>query len=232
MLTLRKAQDRGHADHGWLDTWHSFSFAGYQDPAHDQFRALRVLNEDRVRPGTGFGAHGHRDMEIFTWVLEGALAHEDSTGQRGVLRPGEAQLMTAGRGIRHSEFNASTEAGVHFLQIWVLPERLGLEPSYAQKTFPAEARSGRLALLASRGGRDGSLAWNQDVDLHTALLSPGQRVVLPLRPGRAAWVQVARGALEVGDLRVEAGDGVAAEGLPELAMTALEGSEVLVFDLA
>jgi hypothetical protein len=232
MITLRPSRDRGHFDFGWLDTRHTFSFGEYQDPAHERFRTLRVINEDRVRPGQGFGTHGHRDMEILTWVLEGALAHEDSGGNRGTLTPGDAQRMTAGRGIRHSEFNASAEEGVHFLQIWVLPERGGLEPSYEQRRFPLEGRRNRFALIASATGREGSLAWNQDVDLHAATLEPGTGLALPLAPGRSAWVQVARGAVEVNGLRLEAGDGAALEEEPGLVLKGLEAAEVLVFDLA
>lgn len=232
MLTLRPSNERGHFDFGWLDTRHTFSFGEYQDPRHDQFRSLRVLNEDRVRPGQGFGTHGHRDMEILTWVLEGALAHEDSTGNRGVLAPGDAQRMTAGSGIRHSEFNASSTEAVHFLQIWVIPERAGFKPGYEQKAFPAEERRNRFVLLASRGGRDGSLHWNQDVDLHAALLAPGRELALPLAPGRAAWVQVASGSVEVEGTRLDAGDGAALTESSEVKIKAREAAEVLVFDLA
>ena len=232
MITLRPADERGHFDFGWLDTRHSFSFGNYQDPHHDHFRSLRVLNEDRVQPGQGFGTHGHRDMEILTWVLSGALAHEDSHGNRGTLVPGDAQRMTAGTGIRHSEFNASATEMVHFLQIWVLPEREGLKPGYGQKHFPLAGRSGRFALIASRDGRQESLAWNQDVDLHAATLDTGAGLALPLRPGRAAWVQVARGALEVNRMRLAAGDGAALTEEADVTLRALEPSEVLVFDLA
>jgi len=232
MIILRPANERGHFNFGWLDTHHSFSFGNYQDPAHEQFRALRVLNEDRVEPGQGFGAHGHRDMEILTWVLSGSLAHEDSTGGRHALPPGTAQRMTAGRGIRHSEFNGSDTEPVHFLQIWVLPERAGLAPGYEEKAFPAETRLNRFALLASRGGREGSLHWNQDVDLWTAVLEPGASLELALRPGRAAWVQVAGGSLDLDGVAMAAGDGAGVTEAPGLRLTAKERAEVLVFDLA
>ncbi|BDU72099.1 pirin family protein [Mesoterricola silvestris] len=233
MITLRPAKERGHFNFGWLDTSHSFSFGDYQDPAHEQFRALRVLNEDRVEPGQGFGTHGHRDMEILTWVLSGALAHEDSTGGRHALPPGTAQRMTAGRGIRHSEFNGSDTEPVHFLQIWVLPERAGLAPGYEEKAFPLEDRRSRLTLLASRGGREGSLHWNQDVDLWTAVLEPGTERSLALRPGRAAWVQVASGAVDLDGVALAAGDGAAVTGETGLRLLGGEaGGEVMVFDLA
>jgi len=230
MITLRPARERGHFDFGWLDTRHTFSFGNYQDPRHDSFRSLRVINEDRVRPAQGFGTHGHRDMEILTWVMSGALAHEDSAGNRGVLRPGDAQRMTAGRGIRHSEFNDSSTEPVHFLQIWVIPEREGLEPSYQQTHFPD--RTNRFALIASRDGRDGSLPWHQDVDLRAALLEDGTALELPLRPGRAAWVQVAAGTLEVNGVTLEAGDGAALTDEAVVTLKARGASEVLVFDLA
>ncbi len=232
MILKRPANERGHFNFGWLDTHHSFSFGDYQDPAHERFRALRVLNEDRVQPGQGFGTHGHRDMEILTWVLSGALAHEDSTGGRHALRPGTAQRMTAGSGIRHSEFNASDTEPVHFLQIWVLPEKTGLAPGYEEKAFPVEARTGRFALLASRGGREGSLHWNQDVDLWTAVLEPGAVLEMPLRPGRAAWVQVAAGGVDLDGVDLAAGDGAAVTGAPGLRLTGKARAEVLVFDLA
>ena len=232
MLIRRPARERGHFNHGWLDTWHSFSFGNYQDPAHDQFRALRVLNDDRVQPGQGFGAHGHRDMEILTWVLSGMLNHEDSSGNKGTLVPGDAQRMTAGTGIRHSEFNGSRTEEVHFLQIWLLPEREGLAPGYEQKHFPRADRRDRFALIASQGGRNGSLSWNQDADLHAALLTEGARLAFPLPPGRAAWIQVAWGAVQANGMRLEAGDGARVTDEAELAILALEGSEVLVFDLA
>jgi len=232
MLTMRPAAERGHFDFGWLDTCHSFSFGNYRDPAHDQFRALRVLNEDRVQPGQGFGTHGHRDMEILTWVLEGSLAHQDSMGQAGTLRPGDAQRMSAGTGITHSEFNASGTEVVHFLQIWVLPGRPGLTPEYEQRHFPAGDRRNRLRLIASPGGEDGAMRWHQEVRLHAALLDAGASVSLPLAPGRAAWVQVGHGRVEVNGAELGPGDGAALEQEALVALKALTGAEVLVFDLA
>ena len=231
MLTMRPAAERGHFDFGWLDTCHTFSFGEYRDPAHDQFRALRVLNEDRVQPGQGFGTHGHRDMEILTWVLEGALAHKDNMGQAGTLRPGDAQRMTAGTGITHSEFNASDTEPVHFLQIWVLPERRGLTPEYEQRHFPAGERRNRLRLVASRDGEAGSVRWRQDARLHATLLDPEASVALPLAPGRAAWVQVGHGRVEVNGVALAAGDGASLEGEALVTLKALTGAEVLVFDL-
>ncbi len=209
MITVRKAADRGHFDHGWLDTSHTFSFAGYQDPAFMGFRALRVLNEDRVLPGEGFGTHGHRDMEIVSWVLSGGLAHRDSTGGGGTLRPGAVQGMSAGTGVTHSEFNASDAEEVHFLQIWLLPDRRGHDPSYEQRSLPAEGRRGALQLIASPDGAAGSITLHQDARLYVSALAPGQQVALPLAAGRHGWVQVTRGAVEVNGQRLEAGDGAA-----------------------
>jgi redox-sensitive bicupin YhaK (pirin superfamily) len=232
MITIRNSDERGHFDFGWLDTRHSFSFGDYQDPAHDRFHALRVLNEDRVQPGRGFGTHGHRDMEIFTWVLSGTLAHKDSSGRSGLLGPGDAQRMSAGTGIAHSEFNGSQTEPVHFLQIWLLPEQVGLKPDYEQKAFPPAERRNQLRLLASRGGRDGSVHWSQDAALYGALLDAGAGVERPLGPGRAAWVQVASGSVEVNGHRLGAGDGAALEGESLLRLRAVDSAEVLVFDLA
>lgn len=234
MITTRRAEDRGHFDHGWLDTRHTFSFAGYHDAAHMGFRALRVINEDRVKPGEGFGTHGHRDMEILSFVLSGALAHRDSTGGQGVLRPGEVQRMTAGTGVTHSEFNGSPEEPVHFLQIWIRPDREGHVPSYEQKLFPEADRRGRLRLVASPGGVDGSLLVHQDARVLATVLSKGEEVRHPLAPGRHAWVQVARGELELNGTRLRAGDGAALSEEREVVLAAAgEGpAEALVFDLA
>jgi redox-sensitive bicupin YhaK (pirin superfamily) len=234
MLTLRPAARRGHTRIDWLDSWHTFSFGEYRDPRHTGFRALRVINEDRVRPGQGFGTHGHRDMEIVTWVLSGALAHRDSLGNGSTIQPGEAQRMSAGTGIRHSEFNASQEEEVHFLQIWILPEREGLEPGYEQRAIPIAERPGRLVLLASREGRDGSVTVHQDVSVWAGRLPAGERLDVPLRAGRHAWLQLARGALAVngGGAALAAGDGLAASDEPRLALEAREPSELLLFDLA
>jgi len=232
MMKLRRAEDRGHAQHGWLDSHHSFSFADYYDPAQMGFRALRVINEDRVQPGAGFGTHPHRDMEIVSYVLEGGLAHKDSLGTGSTLRPGDVQRMSAGTGVTHSEFNASASEPVHFLQIWLLPERPGLAPGYEQKHFAAADRQGRLTLLASRTGTDGSLTIHQDVRLYGGLLDKGQRAELALAQERHAWVQLARGTLKLNGETLRVGDGAAVSAEPRLALEAVEPAEVLVFDLA
>jgi hypothetical protein len=232
MLTVRKSNDRGHARHGWLESFHTFSFAGYHDPAHMGFRDLRVINEDRVQPGRGFDTHSHRDMEILTWVLDGALAHRDSLGNGSVIRPGDLQRMSAGTGVTHSEYNASDAELVHFLQIWILPERAGITPSYEQRHFAEAERTGGLRLVASGDGREGSLRIHQDVDLRAGVLAPGDVLTQPLDASRHAWVQVARGAVELGGIRLEAGDGAALSGETRLVLAADGESEVLVFDLA
>jgi redox-sensitive bicupin YhaK (pirin superfamily) len=234
MITIRRSAERGHFDHGWLDTRHTFSFAGYRDPAQMGFRALRVINEDRVQPGEGFGLHGHQDMEILSWVLSGALAHRDTSGGGGVLRPGDVQRMSAGTGIRHAEMNGSAEEPVHFLQIWLLPDRPGHAPSYEQRTYAAEERRGRLRLIASPDGAEGSTVIHQDARVHAALLAEGQGASLPLRTGRYGWVQVARGTVDVNGTPLAAGDGAALAGEPQVAITgrSAEEAEVLVFDLA
>jgi len=234
VITVRKASERGHFDHGWLDTAHTFSFAGYHDPAHMGFRALRVINEDRVAPGEGFGTHGHRDMEILSFVLEGALAHRDSTGGEGVLRPGEVQRMSAGTGVSHSEFNGSDEAPLHFLQIWLLPDRSGHAPGYEQRPYPEAERRGRLRLVASPDGADGSTTVHQDARVYAALLADGEAVRHALGTGRGAWVQVARGAARVNGAWLSAGDGASVEGEAEVRVEGGAGgpAEVLLFDLA
>ena len=232
MIVVRKAGERGRFDFGWLDTRHTFSFGDYHDPDHMGFRQLRVINEDRVAPGGGFPTHSHRDMEILSYVLEGAIEHQDSMGHREVLRPGELQRMSAGRGVTHSEYNPSREEPLHFLQIWILPDRRGLEPGYEQKEFPEKDRTGRLRLVAAPGGRDGALEIHQDVAVYATLLGPGQEVVHALAPGRHAWVQVARGALEVGGRRLAAGDGAAISGEGEVRLRAVSPAEALLFDLA
>ncbi|HWV39840.1 MAG TPA: pirin family protein [Vulgatibacter sp.] len=229
MLKVRRAAERGHFDHGWLRTSHTFSFADYYDPAHMGFRALRVINEDRVAPGTGFGCHGHRDMEIVSYVLSGAIEHRDSTGSSGVLRPGELQRMTAGTGVMHSEMNHGDEE-LHFLQIWLLPERAGLEPSYEQRAFPEEERRGAWRLLVSPTGE--ALRIHQDAKIYGTLLAPGERLVHGIAPGRHAWLQVARGAVSLGGVELRAGDGVAVSDEEELEIEALEPAEALLFDLA
>jgi len=232
MITVRPAAERGHADHGWLDTRHTFSFASYHDPGHMGFRSLRVINEDRVKPGEGFGTHAHRDMEILTWVLEGGLEHRDSMGNGSVIRPGDLQRMSAGTGVTHSEFNPSREAGVHFLQIWLLPRERGLPPGYEQKRFPPEDRRGRLRLIAAGDGRDGAVTIHQDADLWTALLEPHESVRHALAPGRAAWVHVARGGVSLNGRTLGAGDGAAASDEQMLEIAGAADAEVLLFDLA
>lgn len=233
MITLRRSDDRGFFDHGWLQTRHSFSFADYYDEAHMGFGALRVINEDRVQPGQGFGRHGHRDMEILSWVLDGALVHRDSTGGATLLRPGEVQRMSAGTGVWHSEANGSAEAPVHFLQIWILPDRAGHEPSYEQRSIPEASRRGRLALLASPDGAQGSTIIHQDARVFVGELALGQRAEVPLAPGRRAWVQLARGALSVNGMSLRPGDGAALTGEARVALAGESPlAEVLVFDLA
>jgi redox-sensitive bicupin YhaK (pirin superfamily) len=232
MLTIRRAEDRGHAQHGWLDSRHSFSFADYHDPAHMGFRALRVINEDRVQPAAGFSTHPHRDMEILSYVLEGGLAHKDSLGTGSVIRPGDFQRMSAGTGVTHSEFNASSSEAVHFLQIWLLPAQRNLPPSYEQKHFAADQRQGRLQLVASSDGRAGSLTVHQDVSVYDGLLGPNERAELPLGQGRAAWVQVARGTVKLNGETLQVGDGAAVSAEPALRLEGVQTGEVLVFDLA
>ena len=233
MITLRRAADRGHFDHGWLDTFHTVSFAGYHDPAHMGFRSLRVINEDRVAPGEGFGTHPHRDMEIITWVLDGTLAHRDSTGAGGTLRHGDVQWMSAGTGVTHSEMNGSKQEPVHFLQIWILPDRAGHQPSYGQAAVPLDELRGTLRPIATPDGAGGSLVIHQDARLFATILGPGQAVRHPLAPGRHGWVQVARGEATVNGAALEPGDGVAISGEREIAITAAGGeAELLVFDLA
>jgi redox-sensitive bicupin YhaK (pirin superfamily) len=231
MIKIRRADERGHANHGWLDSHHTFSFANYHDPEHMGFRSLRVINEDRVAPGQGFGTHPHRDMEIISYVLEGALSHRDSMGTGSVIRPGDVQAMSAGRGVTHSEFNGSEADPVHFLQIWLLPSERGLQPRYDQKTFAAADRGG-LRVVASPDGRDGSVTIHTDAVLRAGRLEPGQTAELALVAGRHAWVQVARGILRLNGQEVRAGDGAAISGEPALQLEALEAAEVLVFDLA
>jgi quercetin 2,3-dioxygenase len=230
MITRRPAAERGHARFDWLDSRHSFSFGNYHDDRYMGFGPLRVINEDVVAPGTGFGTHGHRDMEIVTYVLEGALEHKDSIGTGEVIRPGEVQRMTAGTGIRHSEFNPSPDAPVHLLQIWLLPERNGLAPGYEQREFPLGEKD-RLYIVASRDGREGSLTIHQDVDLLAGRLSSGAVVERRLRPGRLGWLQVARGTATLNGLHLGAGDGAAIRDEPVLAITAEADAELLFFDM-
>ena len=232
MITLRPAAARGRTEMGWLDSRHTFSFGDYFDSAHMGFRALRVINDDRVQPGEGFGAHPHRDMEIISYVVEGELEHKDSMGTGSVVSPGEIQRMSAGSGVLHSEFNPSARDSVRFLQIWIVPETKGIPPSYEQKRFPEEERRGVLRLVASRGGRDGSVSIHQDADVYASLLERGERVSMPVRPGRHVWVQVARGEITLEGRRMEEGDGAAVSDERELRIEGAGPAEILVFDLA
>ena len=232
MITLRKSADRGLADHGWLKSRHSFSFADYHDPAHMGFGNLRVINEDRIAPGTGFGTHGHRDMEILSYVLEGALAHRDNMGNGATVVPGELQRMSAGRGVMHSEFNAARDASTHFLQIWILPSRQGIDPGYEQKAFADADKRGRLRLVASPDGRDGSLTLHADASLHAGLLDGLEQAQLALASGRLGYVHVARGALQVNGQALVAGDAALLRAEPTIELTQGRDAEVLVFDLA
>lgn len=232
MIKVRKAEERGHANYGWLDTNHTFSFNTYYDPEFMGFRSLRVINEDSVEPGQGFGTHGHKDMEIISYVVEGALAHKDSSGGSEVLKPHEVQRMTAGTGIRHSEFNPSDEEKVHFYQIWIVPEKEGLEPGYEQTYFSPEDKKGKLKLVASKGGDDGSVKINQDVALYASILADGESVTHELAESRHAWIQVVKGSVEVNGTRLDASDGAAIseEDRIEIVSKAVE-SEFLLFDL-
>ena len=230
-ISIRPARDRGHANHGWLDTLHTFSFADYRDPRHMGWGPLRVINEDRVAPATGFPTHAHRDMEIITYVLEGALEHCDSLGTGSVIRPGEVQRMTAGTGVRHSEYNASKTEAVHLLQIWIEPARTGLPPGYEQKTFSDADKRGRLRLIASSDGREGSVTINQDAAVYATVLAPEQRVTHTLARRRRGWLQVARGALTLNGQTLAHGDGAAIEGAQVLEIQGIEPAEALLFDL-
>jgi len=243
MITLRKSSDRGHADHGWLQSHHSFSFADYHDPAHMGVGNLRVINDDRIAPGTGFGMHGHRDMEIVTYVLEGALAHKDSMGNgaadsakagkaSGVILPGDVQRMSAGTGVMHSEFNHAKDAWTHLLQIWILPSQRGITPGYEQKHFDAAAKRGKLALVASSDGRDGSVTIHADASLRAGLIDGDERFEQALPPGRVTYVHVARGRLRVNDHALNAGDAMQLRNEPKLVLEGGEQADVLVFDLA
>ncbi len=230
MMKIRRAEDRGHADLGWLNTHYTFSFADYYDPDHMGFRSLRVINDDVVAPGGGFGMHGHRDMEIITYVLSGELEHKDSMKNGRVIRPGEVQYMAAGKGVMHSEFNPSEKNPVHLLQIWILPEQKGLKPQYAERTG-GELPSGRLNLVASKAGREGSIAINQDADLYVAKLGAGDKVRHSLRPQRHAWLHVAEGEVAVDGQVLKGGDGAAVSGEQSLEIAAKAQSQVLLFDL-
>jgi redox-sensitive bicupin YhaK (pirin superfamily) len=238
MLTLRRAHERGHANHGWLDSFHSFSFASYFDPAHMGVGNLRVINEDRIAPGTGFGTHGHRDMEIVSYVLSGALAHQDSMGNgtpdgahAGVILPGDVQRMSAGTGVRHSEFNHSADATTHFLQIWILPREQGIEPGYEQRHFDAAAKRGRLALIASPDGAEASVTIHADASIRAGLFDADESALLPLRRDRLTYVHMARGSLQVNGQRLAAGDALTLTDEPQLSLSEGDEAEVLVFDL-
>jgi len=231
MLELRRSNDRGLADHGWLKSRHTFSFAEYQDPQHDQFGALRVINEDRVQPGQGFGTHGHRDMEIVSYVLEGELEHKDSMGNGSIIKPGDVQRMSAGRGVMHSEYNPSKTQPVHFLQIWIMPSVRGIPPGYEQKYFGPDEKRGRLRLIASGSGDDGSVQLHQDARVYAGLFNGAERASLAVDPARLAYVHVARGSLDVNGQSLSAGDGLKVSEIASLAFSEGKNAEVLVFDL-
>jgi quercetin 2,3-dioxygenase len=232
MMTLRKANERGHANHGWLDSHHTFSFADYHDPKHMGFRGLRVINDDRVDAGQGFGAHPHRDMEIISYVLEGALAHKDSTGTGATIKPGDVQRMSAGSGIVHSEFNASKTERVHFLQIWLMPARRGIKPGYEQKTFGDADKRGKLALVASPDAANGSVTIHTDARVYAGLFDAGEHGEVAIGEGRGAWVHCARGKVRVNGQELGEGDGLALEREAKVSVEGVKDAEVLVFDLA
>jgi redox-sensitive bicupin YhaK (pirin superfamily) len=232
MITIRKSEDRGHFDLGWLDTYHTFSFDRYYDPAHMHFRSLRVINEDRVQAAKGFPTHSHRDMEIITYILAGALEHRDSMGNGSVIRPGDVQRMSAGTGVSHSEFNPSESEPVHLLQIWILPQSNGLRPSYEEKHFGDEERRGRLRLIAAMDGREGSVKIHQDAQLYATILDADQAVAHTLAEGRYGWLQVARGTIRLNEVELKQGDGAAVSNESELRITAQDQAEFLLFDLA
>ncbi len=232
MITIRKSEERGHLNYGWLDTYHTFSFDQYYDPAHMHFRSLRVINEDRVAPGKGFPTHSHRDMEIITYILSGGLEHRDSMGNGSVIRPGDVQRMSAGTGVAHSEFNPSDAEGVHLLQIWIMPRARNLAPSYEQKAFSEDERRNRLRLVASADGRDGSVTIQQDANLHAAILAPGAAIEYTTRQDRHAWIQVARGNLNVNGHALKQGDGAAVSHEAALKIVSVDEAELLLFDLA
>ncbi len=231
MLAIRPANERGLANLGWLNSRHTFSFGHYYDPQFMGFGPLRVINEDRVKPGQGFGTHGHSNMEIISYVLDGALEHKDSLGTGSIIRPGDVQRMSAGTGVRHSEFNASDTDPVHFLQIWILPEEDGLEPSYEQRSFSREEKQGALRLVGSRDGRDGSVTIHQDVNLYSSLLGANDTVSLELGDGRSGWVQVARGSVRLNGNELAVGDGVALRGAQAVNIDGIDGAEILLFDM-
>jgi redox-sensitive bicupin YhaK (pirin superfamily) len=231
MINLRRASERGHFNFGWLDTYHTFSFDQYYDPKHMSFRSLRVINEDRVAPGRGFPSHSHRDMEIVTYVLEGALRHQDSMGNGSVIRPGEVQRMTAGTGVTHSEANPSENESLHLLQIWILPDKKNRQPEYEQKMFSKEQKQGRLRLIAANDGRNGAVTIHQDTQIYAVLLDVGDSIKHELAPGRHAWIQVARGAVTLNEKSLSQGDGAAVSDEPVIDIVGEAPAEILLFDL-
>jgi len=231
-IKIRKAGDRGTAEHGWLHSRHTFSFANYYDPEHMGFRSLRVINDDRVEPGEGFGTHPHRDMEIISYVVDGALEHKDSMGNGSVIRPGDVQRMSAGSGVTHSEYNPQNDKPVHFLQIWIQPAELGIEPGYEQKAYTPEEKTNVLRLVASPNGADGSVTIHQDVKLYASILEPGAEIIQAFNPDRHLWVQVIKGRLTLNDENLETGDGAAIKNADQLHFVGIDQSEILVFDLA
>jgi hypothetical protein len=230
MITIRRSQERGHADHGWLDSYHTFSFADYHDPAHTQFHSLRVLNEDRVAPGMGFGSHPHRDMEIISYVVSGALEHKDNLGTKAVMRAGDVQRISAGKGVVHSEYNASTSEPVHFLQIWILPDERGVKPEYAERSF-RDALAGKLHLIASKAGRDGSISIHQNADVSIARLEKGSALEYGFEAGRSGWVQLIEGELLVNGAHLRAGDGAAIGDEASVRLEAADAAHFLFFDV-
>ena len=232
MITIRRSQERGHIDHGWLDTYHTFSFDKYYDPRHMSFGSLRVINEDRVAAGHGFPRHSHRDMEIITYILEGGLAHQDSMGNGSIIKPGEVQRMTAGTGVAHSEANPSANEAVHLLQIWIMPNERGLTPGYEQKMFSDESKQGKLALIASQNGREGSVTINQDADVYASKLDTGQTVTHTTAGERKVWVQVARGSVRVNDVDLQQGDGAALTDETKVTVEGKDAAEILLFDMS
>jgi redox-sensitive bicupin YhaK (pirin superfamily) len=231
MIQIRRSEERGHADHGWLDTYHTFSFNTYHDEKHMGFRSLRVINEDRIQPGMGFGTHPHHDMEIITYVIEGALEHKDNMGNGSVIRPGNVQRMSAGSGVMHSEFNPSNNEPVHLLQIWILPERKGVEPGYEEKNFAVDEKRDRFRLIASRDGRDQSVRIHQDANVYASVLDKETDITMPIQSGRHVWVQVISGNVQLGDYYLKAGDGASVSEEESIRLKGLEASEMLVFDL-
>lgn len=232
MIRIRRSRERGHADHGWLNSFHTFSFADYHDPKHMSFGALRVINEDRITPGAGFPTHPHRDMEIISYPLEGAIEHKDSMGTGSVIRPGDVQRMTAGSGVTHSEYNHSKSEGAHFFQIWIMPNKPGLTPGYEQKAFADAEKRGKWRLVASEDGREGSVVVHQDVSLHVTILEKGEKVVYAVKRGRRVWLQIARGAVAVGAEVLVQGDGAAITDEEAISVEAQDAAEVLLFDLS